>query len=662
MFSLMVYPIQKAVGREEWILGLAWYVLLLLAWLVLSPGLTGGFSFDDIPNLAPLSNIYEPSLYFILQFTLDGVSSQIGRPLSLLTFAVQHGDWPCCADGFLRFNLLLHLLNGCLLFWGLLRLLRLAQRAESEWARFPCITALLAAGLWLFAPAHITTVLYAVQRMALMATTCVFAGFLLHVTGRAYLAQGQLSRGWLLIAAGLFVGAGLGVLSKENAALYPLMILVMEATLLRVLERPPSWRLGAGLLLGLPAALLLTYLLIQIPGLPEQYGHRAFTAAERLMTQARVLFTYLGDLLFPSLYSGTRLLYDDYVISRSLIEPWVTAVAVAAWLALVPLAWRIRAKQPVFAFALFWYLAGHLLESTFLPLEIAFSHRNYLPSVGIFLGLATLVVAAHRAVRTQRLRPIIQIATLAYIVFFVTALWLSAALWGQPLERISYWARSQPESRRALMEWAATQARHGAITEAEKTYRHATQHWPRDAAIQIAWAGIACETPGMRGPDLAEIKTVLLNSDAPVVTTMVMLQQLVESVAQGLCTRLSPPEVTRVVESGAANSIYSPGWAATLLAKLSETAGNREEALRLMDDMVFRDANVSYLQYAVITALQLDDVARARRYLASAEPGGPYGMIRRWIYRKEIRELRKLVENHSPSPGKIVPSKISNQP
>ena len=49
------------------------------------------------------------------------------------------------------------------------------------------------------------------------------------------------------------------------------------------------------------------------------------------------------------------------------------------------------------AFAVLFFLAGHILESSIFPLELIFEHRNYLPSFGPWfaLGVSGLLLANH---------------------------------------------------------------------------------------------------------------------------------------------------------------------------------------------------------------------------------------------------------------------------
>jgi hypothetical protein len=46
------------------------------------------------------------------------------------------------------------------------------------------------------------------------------------------------------------------------------------------------------------------------------------------------------------------------------------------------------------SFGLLLFLSGHLLESTLIPLELYFEHRNYLPGIGLLITAASAVLVA----------------------------------------------------------------------------------------------------------------------------------------------------------------------------------------------------------------------------------------------------------------------------
>ena len=85
------------------------------------------------------------------------------------------------------------------------------------------------AALWLLHPLQLSTVLYVVQRMAQLSTLFVLLGLWLYVRTRQRMSEGAIEPAQLLQAAllwGLFFL--LGIFSKENAAILPLLCLAYE--------------------------------------------------------------------------------------------------------------------------------------------------------------------------------------------------------------------------------------------------------------------------------------------------------------------------------------------------------------------------------------------------------------------------------------------------
>ena len=374
--------------------------LLMAAWLAYWPGRTGAFLFDDFSNLAPLGDYGRIDAWWkVVAFLTSGFAGPTGRPLALATFLLDARNWPASAEAFKLTNVALHLLNGALLAGlcaALARALGLARR-PAAWA------GVLAAGLWLLDPFWVSTTLYVVQRMAMLAATFTFAGLWGYAHGRALLAQGRRRSGYAWMSVSLALGTLLATLSKENGALLPLLAWVLEAL---VFDRAGKAQEQGGRLLlwwrrvfiMLPALLVLGYLATFLSGLwTGAAAGRDFTPLQRLLTESRIVWTYLGDIWLARTHDG-GLFHDDIAISTGLLHPRSTLFAVLGILGLAGFAaWSRRARGPVWAaagVAVAFYLAGQVMESTWLQLELAFEHRNYLPAGLMFLPLAMALARA----------------------------------------------------------------------------------------------------------------------------------------------------------------------------------------------------------------------------------------------------------------------------
>src|SRR5690606_30189310 len=109
-----------------------------------------------------------------------------------------------------------------------------------------------------------------------------------------------------------------------------------------------------------------------------------------LLTQPRVLCMYLGQILWP-LPQHMPFYYDWVQPSRSLLQPWTTAPAIATLSALLALAWWARVRQPLFALGVFLFFAAHTITSNVVALELAFEHRNHFALIGAVLAVGSVL-------------------------------------------------------------------------------------------------------------------------------------------------------------------------------------------------------------------------------------------------------------------------------
>lgn len=454
-------------------------LLLLCAALVYLPGLGSGLFIDDHANLSGLPRIaadgYAP-------FVLGGSAGPTGRPLSLLTFALQHESWPGNILAFKVVNLLLHLANGLLVFLLCRTLAR--QRRDGEEAAM--LFALAAAGFWLLHPIHGSTVLYVVQRMTQLSALFVFAGALAFVHGRLQIAAGCRA-GWGWISGAVLLGTAAATLCKENGALLPALLLVLDLTLLRSLPAPPVYRRWRALLLVLPALALLAYLGREALRGPELFADRPYTMLQKTLTEAVVLITYLFNLVLPR-PSVFGLYHDAFPVARGLLDPPATLGAVVMVAGLAGGGFLLRRRAPVIAAGLLWFFTAHLLESSVLNLHIYFEHRNYLPAFGVALLFAAAVTRLQHAGPTRgaaRAALVLPLALLAWITL------QNASLWSRPLDLALEFVRARPDSRAALAHLGTRYLASGRIQDAEALYRDAAVRYPDAAYPALRQASIA---------------------------------------------------------------------------------------------------------------------------------------------------------------------------
>lgn len=427
----------------------AFLLLLITACWAFSAGLGGRMIFDDEPNLQPWQAIGDiHSVRDVLAFASSSPYPP-GRPLALASFVIDDQSWTPDIPSLKRTNLALHLLNACLVFWLCLRLMSrlLPRQAPSTQAWL----ALFAASVWALHPMQVSNVSYIIQRMNLLSTTLELAGLLLFMEGRLHL-ETHARRALLLCSLGIGLFMPLAVLAKENGLLLCAFALLVEAFCF-----PPStqrwwraWKLAA---LWLPLLAFVVYCLVTYRGFTVPYPTRNFNAWERLLTQGPVLLEYLDKLLLPRL-RGSGLYNDNFPVSHSLLSPPATLLAWALLSALLMLAWRLRTRLPLFSFGVFFYFCGHLMESTLLPLELYFEHRNYLPQLGLWLAVAALASLVPGA----RLRIALSGAAILLLGLLSLLARQNAALWSNTELQAAVWYRDNPGSLRSTLTYARSLA------------------------------------------------------------------------------------------------------------------------------------------------------------------------------------------------------------
>jgi len=543
------------IERQKLVAWSCFLIALGLVWWAYYPGLHGDFLFDDYANM-PALGATGPVTHWatFFRYITSGTADPTGRPLTLLTFLLDGHDWPTAAYPFKRTNVLLHLLNGVLLALLLVQLSKRTIAIYDQRAEIRVVLAsITAATLWLIHPLFVSTVLYVVQREAMLPMTFTLLGLLLWLRGRNALMQGRLISGIAWVIVGLVGCTALGVLSKANGALLPLYTVLIEYLLLRrplhdpnlpaemasreILKMSSSRRKpGSGdgdaqsshrspvfagmtegldrtslngqgayrqlflLLAWLPSLALLAYLIyIGILGALHGVG-RPWTLGQRLLTEPRVLFDYLDLLWVPRPFTP-GLFNDQITASSSLWSPPSTALALAGLLGLLVLGWILRRRHPAISLAILFYFTGQLLESTTVPLELYFEHRNYIPAMLMFWPLSLWLWEVGHDKTNAFARPKVAL-TLVLIAGLAAMTHARADLWGNGQQQALLWATLNPASARAQANAADYEMSTGHARAAELRLEGVLREHPEDPQITLNILSAHCQLGGMTPADL----------------------------------------------------------------------------------------------------------------------------------------------------------------
>lgn len=430
------------------------YILLccnsIVTFLIYQKGLYGNYVFDDGVNILENQKLAITTLDFLaLQAAWgSGDAGPLGRPISMLSFALNHYFTGFEPFYFKSTNLFIHLINGLLVFIISLKLFQWLSRqyqviAFESTTYFACLVSLI----WLIHPLNLTSVLYVVQRMTSLSALFGLLALAIYCTWRTRIITGLNS---ILALCGVALTLFASMLSKESGVLFiPLIywveLLVFQAKNLRfqhiyIKKIKLIYMLWGGVIV---AGLVFLYLLPPYLN-PANFARREFTLVERLLTESRVIFYYLKMTFYP-LLSDLSLYHDDFVISKSITQPITTLYSLAGLLGISLACIALFKKHPMLLFAWGWYVISQLLESTFISLELIHEHRNYFGIIG-FIFTAVYYIAQ---INNKKIQPFIYVLGGIYIANLAWTTWQRSEIWSNLVDHAAYEAAMHPQSDRA---------------------------------------------------------------------------------------------------------------------------------------------------------------------------------------------------------------------
>ena len=160
----------------------------------------------------------------------------------------------------------------------------------------------------------------------------------------------------------------------------------------------------------------------------------------------------------------------------------------------------------LYGLAILFFFAGHLLESSFLPLELYFEHRNYLPAFFLFLPIAHLIVT-----QTPRYR-LLPVGALLGIILFGFLTHQQALLWSDRTALILNWAAQNPTSMRAQRSVAIEWEQQGRPDLALRQLREASHLIPDDVELLLHRLVLECRYATVTAQTLADADNLIRRS------------------------------------------------------------------------------------------------------------------------------------------------------
>jgi len=554
-------------------------------------------------------------------------------PLTLTTFWIEYRLWGERPLGYHAVNVALHAVNATLVLL-FARALRLSRRA-----------AVVVALLFAVHPMQVMSVAWVAERNNLLSALFCLLAY------PAWLRSRRSHRsGWYLASLIAFVAA---CLSKTAVLTLPLALAALDTLVLRAPLRSTALRTAPLFALAFSfAALTALYEQTYIANPPP--------VASRPLLAATCLWFYVGKLLWPAELLPVYPKWAVWVADWRWWPPLLGLLAVAV------LILRFRRRLGgVVLFGLAHFIALLLpvlglvaygnLELTYVSDHyVYFAVAGLLVALGFGLdalrmrsrgwGVALVAVAAGAIVA-------LAVLTLRYIPTFQDgrALWsrtlagnptcfaahaglgehhLAGREWRDAARHFTRALEIHPDTRNALLGLGRAQAELGEIADAQRTYERAAAVYPRDAAIRLS-AGRLHLAAGNRAQAAAHFHTAIeLDVHQPLAYLGLATCQradgdgasAVQTLRAGLAA--APGNVplmnllARILATDPDDGVRD-GAQAVQFAEQTAAATKHQDIL-VLDTLAAAYAEAGRFDYAVATAQQAAELARARGFLKTA--------------------------------------------
>ena len=290
-----------------------------------------------------------------------------------------------------------------------------------------------------------------------------------------------------------------------------------------------------------------------------------------------------------------------------------------------------------------WFFAGHLLESTVLPLELYFEHRNYLPMVGFIFSAAYFVV--HHA---GRVRKFVLVGLAAFICLEVFVSYSAAAVWGNRALIANVWAQEHPASLRAQMDAMRYWLGVGRTDKAKYYFDVGRKQHPNDAGIVLfGFIVDRCNSESIMGVSMDDLRRVI--PEAPFEHASIeAIQYVIKRAEDGRACNVSNQEILEIMNLYLGNAIfYDVKRIRSIIYRHMATVymweGDLDKTIRSLDlayDAV-PDYDIALNQAYLLSTAGLN--VDAEKYIKKARDTPVFGVGRGLWKERDIREIEKIL-------------------
>lgn len=398
------------------------FLIILLGLLVYSNTLFTPFTFDDKPYIVDNPAIKDFSYFISPSKVLDLHSMGTGyryafitRIGSHFTFALNYYLHGLDVTGYHLFNIIVHVLNGLLVYALMRSVFQTPFFAGREDGPFSTnLFAFFSSLIFICHPVQTQAVTYISQRFASLATLFYLLALTAYIRSR--ISRVNQERYILYVLS--FVSAVAAMLMKEISFTLPAIIALAEFMFFqeRLANRMSRLVPFALTMFIIPSALLMaTGASFSVGNFEESMKSLtstttdALTRWEYLFTQFRVIVTYIRLLFFPV---DQNLVYD-YPVYHSFFTPQVLfSFVFVALLFLYGVYLLFNSEKSksadryafrLISFGILWFFITLSVESSIVVLRnVIFEHRLYLPMVGFAFSTMALFAMAVKRIKNRK--------------------------------------------------------------------------------------------------------------------------------------------------------------------------------------------------------------------------------------------------------------------